>query len=156
MRELQKAIGKSSNSAPGKDGVWNEMLKHLNEGSLKIPLKLYNSVWGTGKLPIEMKHVVAVPAWKSGKLQKRPDKYRPIALTSCMGKAMARMVNEQLTTYLGKKGLVDNVQTGFRTGRSTVDHILRAGLHLGEGVNLRYTTSKYLSSTYLIVLTAAS
>lgn len=39
VRELQKATDESKNSTLGMDGVYNKMLKHLDEGSLKILLK---------------------------------------------------------------------------------------------------------------------
>lgn len=42
MRERQKGRDKSKNSAPDKGGVKNEMLKHLDNGTLKILLKLFN------------------------------------------------------------------------------------------------------------------
>lgn len=50
--------------------------------------------------------------------------YRPIALTSNVCKLMERMVNERLTYYLEKRGMVAPYQSGFRRGRGTMDSVL--------------------------------
>ena len=52
--------------------------------------------------------------------------YRPIALASCICKAMEQMINRRLVWYLESHNLLINVQCGFRSRRSTIiDHLVR-------------------------------
>ena len=62
---------------------------------------------------------------KPGKDHFNPLNYRPIALTSCICKTVERMVNERLVWYLEKNGLLAKQQCGYRSNRSTVDHLVR-------------------------------
>ena len=76
------------------------MLKHLGEGALVALLGLYNRVWEEGRLPRVWKEAVVIPVRKPGKDPTQPAGYRPIALTSNLGKVMERMVCDRLTYVL--------------------------------------------------------
>lgn len=100
------------------------MLKHLGTlAALKL-LGLYNKVWDMGKLPNAWKEAVIIPIWKPGKDPSKPVNYRPIALTSHLGKIMERMITERLTFYLESKDLLSPYQCGFRRGRGTMDPVI--------------------------------
>ena len=58
--------------------------------------------------------------------------YRPIALTSCICKTVERMVNERLLWYLEQNGLLAKQQCGYRSNRSTVDHLVRLETFIKE------------------------
>ena len=73
-----------------------------------------------------------IPIPKPGKDSYNPLNYRPIALTSCLCKTLERMVNERLIWFLEKKGLLNKVQCGFRTHRSTIDHLIRLETFIRE------------------------
>ena len=62
---------------------------------------------------------------KLGKDPTKPTNYRPNALTSCICKTMERTINRTLVWYLESHKLITNVQCGFRSRRSTVDHLVR-------------------------------
>ena len=68
------------------------------------------------------KLIISIP--KPGNDHFNPLNYRPIALTSYICKTVERMVNEYLVWYLEKNGLLTK-QLGYRTNRSTVDHLIR-------------------------------
>lgn len=87
-------------------------------------LGLYNKVWKEGKLPINWKEEVIIPIRKPGKDAADPSNYRPIALTSHIGKVMERMITERLTHYVESRGIISMYQSGFRRGRSTMDPIV--------------------------------
>ncbi len=122
--ELRRAISNARQTSPGKDGICYSMLAHMTDRALEAVLRLFNEIWDTGKLPSKWKESVIVPILKPGKDASNPSSYRPIALTSQLGKTMERMVMERLIYFLESKNLVSNYQSGFRKGRGTMDNVL--------------------------------
>ena len=58
LAELDDAIRRlKCKKSPGKDGVCNEMIKHLGPAARKKLLELFNLSWRTGVFP---------PAWSAG------------------------------------------------------------------------------------------
>ena len=72
-----------------------------------------------------MKQATIFPIPKPGKDNTDPSNYRPIALTSSLCKTLERMINTRLIWFLESNGLITNFQCGFRSKRSTVDHLVR-------------------------------
>ena len=66
-----------------------------------------------------------IPIPKPGKDPTNPTNYHPIALTSCICKTMERMINIRLVWYLESHNLLINVQCGFRSKHSMIDHHVR-------------------------------
>ena len=62
-----------------------------------------------------------IPILKKGKDPKQAASYRPISLTSCVGKTMERVVNQRLKWYLETNDLLAPEQAGFRQFRATED-----------------------------------
>ncbi len=113
LEEIKRAILRSGLTSPGKDEICYIMLKHLGVlASLKL-LGLYNKVWEAGKLPVGWKEAVIIPIRKPGKDPSNPMNYRPIALTSHLGKIMERMITERLTFYMESRGLFSHHQSVF-------------------------------------------
>ena len=54
-----------------------------------------------------------------------PGSYRPIALTSCIGKLLERIVVNRLNRQLEKLGILNPDQAGFRAHHSTEDNIAK-------------------------------
>ncbi len=78
------------------DQIFYLMINHLSELSKDVLLKMYNKIWEEGKIPQSWKESVIVPIRKPGKDCTNPGNYRPIALTSNVGKIMEKIVNERL------------------------------------------------------------
>lgn len=87
-------------------------------------LGLYNKVWVEGRLPIIGKEAIIIPITKPGKDPTNPANYRPIALTSHVGKIMERRFVERMTFYVENKGLLSLYQSGFWKGRGTMDPVV--------------------------------
>uniref|UniRef100_A0A3B5QAR3 Reverse transcriptase domain-containing protein n=1 Tax=Xiphophorus maculatus TaxID=8083 RepID=A0A3B5QAR3_XIPMA len=122
--ELNSALRKTKNTAPGKDRIYYRMIRQLSEKSKDIILQLYNKIWEEGKLPLNWKESIIIPIAKPGKDNSNPENYRPIALTSNVCKIMERMINNRIVYYLNSKGYISKFQSGFRKGRSTNDPTL--------------------------------
>lgn len=124
--ELRRAIRESKrNKASGYDNVSYEMLQQLPKTASKTLLKLYNKIWVTGNFPTAWRHAIILPVLKQGKDPKNPTSYCPISLTSTLCKIFEKMVATRLSYHLEKYNMLSDVQSGFRSGRSTIDQIMR-------------------------------
>lgn len=121
--EMNRALIGVKNTSPGKDGICYRMIEHLSDDAKGIILKLYNKVWEQGELPLSWKHSIIVPILKPGKDKGEVKSYRPIALTSNLCKLMERMISRRLMYEIEKRDLLSPYQSGFRSGRTTVDPI---------------------------------
>jgi ribonuclease HI len=146
LAEIFRAIKDLKNdSSPGDDKISYEMLKHLPRKAVKILLKFYNKCWESGKLPGDFKHALILPIHKAEKDPSNPSSYRPISLTSTIGKLMERLVTNRLNWFLEKNCLLNNNQSGFRHGRSTQDNIIRLQDQINKFLrNEGYTVGLFL------------
>ena len=126
LHELRRAVRETKkHSAAGADKITYEMLQKLPKCSAKAVLKLYNQIWLNSDFPVSWRHSVVLPVLKPGKDPLNPASYRPISLTSTLCKLMEKLVTNRLTFFVEKDNILSNIQSGFRKGRSTVDHIIR-------------------------------
>uniref|UniRef100_A0A1Y1LYI2 Reverse transcriptase domain-containing protein n=1 Tax=Photinus pyralis TaxID=7054 RepID=A0A1Y1LYI2_PHOPY len=107
------------------DGIHNEMLRHCTDD------------------PREWKKAIVVPIPKPGKDPLFSKNYRPISLTSCLGKLLEKMVNVRLQFYLESSGVLVPYQAGFRKERSTTDHLVG----LGDNILRAFDERKHLVAT---------
>lgn len=110
------------------------MLEKLSNIEKEVLLHLYNRVQVGGLIPSSWKESINIPIRKPGKDSKSPGNYRPIAE---MGKTLERMVNDRLVYWLEYKQLVQNYQSGFRKGRSTMDPTVALKGYLKQYLTLR-------------------
>ena len=126
LQELNIAIRKAATrKAPGPDKVCNEMISHMGSLAKQKLLLFINRTWKEGKLPTSWRTARVTPILKKGKPAGLPQSYRPISLTSCLGKVAERMVNYRLYHWLEKCKIIDNTQAGFRKGCRTEDQLFR-------------------------------
>ena len=105
------------------DKVTNEMLQHLGKRAKTKHLPIFNNSWTTGHIPQAWREADMVPIHKKGKDRTKVDSYRPISLTSCVGKLMERLINTRLSWHLEKNNTISPEQAGFRQHRSTEDQV---------------------------------
>ena len=125
LSELIEAIKISNDTATGPDEIHYQMLKHLPENALVTILQIFNDIWTTGVFPESWRLATIIPIPKPGKNPAEPTNNRPIALTSCLCKTLERMINKRLVWYLESNNLITPIQSGFRSERSTNDHLIR-------------------------------
>ena len=132
LSELEEGISSLSNkrSAVGCDEVSNEMLKHLPHSWVVYLHKIMDKCWSEGKLPSVWKHSIIVPILKNGKPSRDVHSYRPISLTSHPCKLMEKIVTARLIHYCDKNNVIPVHQAGFRSGRSTTDHLVKLSTNI--------------------------
>ena len=111
-------------TSAGPDEIHYQLLKHLPDASLLLLLNIFNTISISGDFPSDWRKAIIIPVPKPGTDPTNPTNYRPIALTSCICKTMELMINRRLVWYLESHKLLTNVQCGFRSRRSTVDHLV--------------------------------
>ena len=105
MSELNKAMKKlKMRKAPGQDKLHNEMLVNLDDSGRKVILCLINMTFDIGHIPKAWRNAVISPILKKGKPQEDLNSYRPISITSCLGKIAERMINSRLYWWLESSG----------------------------------------------------
>ena len=115
------------------------MLKHLSENALSTLLHIFNDIWATGVFPDSWRLATVIPIPKPGKDHAEPTNYRPIAQDqayrpSCLCKTLERMINKRLVWYLESNDLISPIQSGFRSERSTNDHLIRLETFITENM----------------------
>ena len=88
-------------------------------------LTLYQKCWRGEGIPTFWRVAVIKTLLKEDKDPKDPVSYRPISLTSCLGKILEKIIANRLIYILEDRGLLTENQAGFRPGRSTVDQVLK-------------------------------
>ena len=124
LEELKRAGGRlKANTAPGIDGLPNEILKEVIGAYPEILLEVFNSYLREGRFFADWKEQRLVLLRKGNKPLGDASSYRPIRLLDTMGKLLEEMILQRLQGHMvHENGLSEN-QFGFRKGRSTVDVI---------------------------------
>jgi hypothetical protein len=108
----------------GPDGVPLVFLKKLSN-TLSVPLALFfQKSIETSKIPDLWKHANVVPVYK-GKGDKFDfNNYRPISLTSNIGKILETLIHKCITFHCEQNNLINKAQHGFRQKHSTTTNLL--------------------------------
>ena len=88
-------------------GIYNNMLKHIPEDTLKILKEILNKIWTSGDFPHQWRAATVIPIPEPNKDHTDHLSYRPIALTSYLCKVLERITNTRLIWYLEKSRIVD-------------------------------------------------
>ncbi len=88
-------------------------------------------------IPSCWKSAVILPLKKPGKDPTNPGNYRPLALTSHLCKWMARIIVRRISHVLEQRGLLINIQSGFRKGHSTTDALVRVSNEVEKALKMK-------------------
>lgn len=111
--ELERALKNSKMKTPGKDGIPVRFLRTLNESGKEHLLQLFNKIWETGDIPSQWRESIIIPILKPGKEARNVESYRPISLTSSVGKVFERILMERLTFWILKNQPFHQSHFGF-------------------------------------------
>ena len=120
--ELQQALSQlKAGKMAGPDGIAPDLLKHLSSKGPSVLLNILDSIWLSSWCSQSWRLAYVVPFLKMGQNPADMGSYRPIALTSSIGKVLERLITNQLSWWLEEHLSLSPRQLSFRNGCSTTD-----------------------------------
>ena len=111
------------NKSPGVDGISPKILKETVE-QISTPLShVFNMSLQEGIVPLEWKEANVIPLFKKGSRNKSVN-YRPVSLTSVIGKLLETIIRDHMMDFLCKHKLINPSQHGFLKARSCLTNVL--------------------------------
>ncbi|XP_051747779.1 uncharacterized protein LOC127511161 [Ctenopharyngodon idella] len=128
------------------DPIPTHLLQAISSSVVPALIHMINSSLHTGTFPTAFKQARITPLLKKPTLNTALlENYRPVSLLPFIAKTLERVVFNQLSTYLTQNNLLDNNQSGFKSGHSTETALLS----VTEALRLARATSQ---SSVLILL----
>jgi ribonuclease P/MRP protein subunit RPP40 len=112
-------VGKSH----GPDELHGKLLYEIRYEIVKDLTKLFNLSLETGVVPQDWRDADVCPLFKKGKRDKA-ENYRPVSLTSIVGKLLESILKDRIVTHLEQHKLLRESQHGFTSGRSCLTNLL--------------------------------
>ena len=131
------------NKAAGVDGFCTTFVKGSSKGIMEPLVSLMKEALEKTVVPEDWKKANVSAIYKKGD-KGNPENYRPVSLTSNIGKIMERIIKAELVTLLEKNQVIRNSQHGFRSKRSCLTNLLTfmekvaEDLDSGEAVDVIY------------------
>ena len=122
------------NKSPGPDEIYARVLKECREVISGPLAAAFNESIESGSVPEDWKVANVVPIFKKGSKTEATN-YRPISLTSLVGKLLESIIRDKITEHLDKHSLIRDTQHGFRSGRSCLTNLLSFFSEVFEAVD---------------------
>ena len=122
--DVTQAIDKLKvNKSPGPESIYPRVLKECKNNLVKPLVYIFNKSLETGEIPNEFKLANVTPIFKKGD-KSEPGNYRPISLTSVVGKLLESILRDKIVEHLENNELIRDSQHGFRRKRSCLTNLL--------------------------------
>ena len=141
---LQKLQKLDPAKASGVDGISSRVLVELADEIAEPLAAIFQNSLATGEVPRSWKVADIVPIYKKGK-KSVPGNYRPVSLTSQIGKLLEKIIKDEITGHLSQYHLLNDTQHGFMRGRSCLTNLLT----YMEGVTRMLDEGKNVDIIYL-------
>ncbi|KAK4824681.1 hypothetical protein QYF61_017405 [Mycteria americana] len=86
-------------------------------------LAIYQLSWLTGEVPADWRLANVTPIFKKGR-KEDPGNYRPVSLTSVLGKLMEQIILSAIARHVENNQGIKPSQHGFRKGRSCLTNLI--------------------------------
>jgi hypothetical protein len=111
------------NKSGGPDGFNSKFLFMIKEDIVEPLREIFNESIREGVIPDDWKIANVTPIFKKG-ARDQCSNYRPVSLTSIVGKLLESIIRDKITTHLEANSLILDTQHGFTKGRSCVTNLL--------------------------------
>lgn len=115
-------------AAPGPDGISPAILKECAGMLYPILATFFNACLAENFVPTDWKRANVIPLHKKGSIHS-PGNFRPISLTSVVGKVMESIIAFEMVDYGLKNELITSSQFGFLPRQSCEHQLL---LYIGR------------------------
>lgn len=140
-----KAIGNMKlNKAAGPDELTSTFIKGSVDGVVLPLVDIFRKSFEEGEIPQDWKMADVTAIYKKGN-RSDSGNYRPVSLTSNIGKILERIFKEDIVKFLEENSKIRNTQHGFRSKRSCLTNLLE----FMEYVAKRLDEGKPVDSIYL-------
>ena len=120
-RELGRLKG---GKAPGPDGISTDLLKAAPFGLAVALAALFTGSLRTGFVPSRWRIAWVRLLPKAGRALTSASDFRPVSLTSAVGKLLERIVARRLLCWCDQRGLLPAEQSGFRPARDAPEQVV--------------------------------
>ncbi|KAK4816305.1 hypothetical protein QYF61_014603 [Mycteria americana] len=107
----------------GPDEIHPRVLKELADVLTKPLSIIYQQSWLTGEVPGDWRLANVTPIYKKGR-KEDPGNYRPVSLTSVLGKGMEQLILSAITRHVENNQGIKPSQHGFMKGRSCLTNLI--------------------------------
>eukprot|EP00061_Rhincodon_typus_P012594 g38433.t1 len=121
LLDLLKSI--KVNKSPGPNIIYAKLLRGVREEIAGSLTKIFVSSLATGEVPEDWGVANVVPLFKKGNKDDSGN-YRPVTLTSVVGKLLERILRDGIYRHLEKHDLIRDSQQGFVQGRSCLTNLI--------------------------------
>ena len=111
------------NKSAGPDGITTRLLKTCKEALVKPLTIIFKRSLETGIVPIAWKEANVSPLFKKG-VKTNPLNYRPVSLTSVVGKIFETLIRDALVSHATENAIIKIQQHGFMKKKSTLTNLL--------------------------------
>lgn len=118
FNEFITALKFRRNTSPGLDDITYQLIKNLHTTAQIKLLQIFNILWQNQLVPSSWKVQCVIPILKPHKDPNNFDSYRPISLTSCIGKLFEAMIKFRLEWFIETNNIISNNQFAYRKGKS--------------------------------------
>ena len=109
--------------SPGPDGFLPRVLREVKDEVAPYLAEIFNASLESGVVPLDWRIANVTPIHKKGD-RSCADNYRPVSLTSVVGKILEGIIADRVTEHLDLNELISESQHGFRRGRSCLTNLL--------------------------------
>ena len=142
IEELTNMINKLDiKKACGEDKITNKLIKLTYNSTKDFLFKPFNSSLYHGYYPKVFKKSQITMLHKPRKPKSDIASYRPLNLTSCLGKILEKIITNRVKDWCNENNIKNKKQNGFRSKRNTKDNLFKLTQSLKQNIKKGFVTS---------------